>query len=63
MINIYICITALIIGIYMAWKEYINQFSKYAYIYHIISFVCMFVTGFFISESYKYLIGKPTIFF
>jgi len=79
MINLIICISSLIIGLFIVLVDYnfnynikwINKtpkFITYNYIFIsiilvLLRFICFFSFGFFIMETIKYFNGQPTIFF
>lgn len=66
MINLFVSVFLLIIGILLAYYE-IKLIKSYKYKYEIIffifRFICFFGTGFFLSEFIKYLIGVKTLIF
>lgn len=70
MINLFICIISLIVGIIIAKIEYKWQKNNYKNssillmtIAIICRFFCFFVTGFFLAETIKYFMGMPTLIF
>jgi len=68
MINLFVSVFLLIIGILLIYfeikliKSYKHKY-KYAIILSIFRLICFFGTGFFLSEFIKYLIGVKTLVF
>ena len=66
MINLFISVFSLIIGILLAYYEIklIKSYKyKYGIIFFIFRFICFFGTGFFLFEFIKYLTGIKTLIF
>lgn len=65
MINLFISIFLLIIGVLLAYYE-IKLIKSYKYkrvIIYIFKLICFFGTGFFLSEFIKYLVDVKTLIF
>ena len=69
MINLFICIVSLILGIILARLEYkwkVNIYKNtpiWLEIIVIVRIICMFMCGFFLSELIKYFCGVKTLVF
>jgi len=66
MINLFISIFLLTIGVLLAYYE-IKLIKSYKHkrtiIFHIFKLICFFGTGFFLSEFIKYLVNVKTLIF
>ena len=79
MINLIICISSLIIGLFILWlkhnllynPDWLVKIPSLVYkhlvsieiVLEILQFISFFTFGFFIMETIKYFIGQPTMIF
>ena len=79
MINLIICISSLIIGLFILWlkhnllynPDWFVKIPSLVYkhlvsieiVLEILQFISFFTFGFFIMETIKYFIGQPTMIF
>lgn len=63
MINLFVSVFLLIIGVLLVYYEIKSYKHKYAIILSIFRLICFFGAGFFLSEFIKYLTGVKTLIF